>query len=98
MTERINAMEKKNRFSCFGEVRGLGAMIAVELVKDRATNDPDADLTKKVVNKAQENGLILLSCGVYANVLRLLVPLTASDALVNEGLDIIEKSIDQSLG
>jgi 4-aminobutyrate aminotransferase/(S)-3-amino-2-methylpropionate transaminase len=97
MTERLNAMAKKNRFSCIGEVRGLGAMIAVELVKDRATNDPDADLTKKVVNKAQENGLILLSCGVYANVLRLLVPLTASDALVNEGLDIIEKSIDQSL-
>jgi 4-aminobutyrate aminotransferase/(S)-3-amino-2-methylpropionate transaminase len=49
------------------------------------------------VTKAQENGLILLSCGVYSNVLRLLVPLTASDALVNEGLDIIEKSLDQSL-
>jgi 4-aminobutyrate aminotransferase len=97
MTERLKAMAKKNRFSCIGDVRGLGAMIAVELVKDRATNEPDADLTKKVVTKAQENGLILLSCGVYGNVLRLLVPLTASDALVNEGLDIIEKSLDQSL-
>jgi 4-aminobutyrate aminotransferase/(S)-3-amino-2-methylpropionate transaminase len=97
MKERLGAMAKKNRFSCIGDVRGLGAMVAIELVKDRATNEPDPDLTKKVVTKAQENGLILLSCGLYGNVLRLLVPLTASDALVDEGLDIIERSLDQSL-
>ena len=98
LMDRLNAMSKKNRFSCIGDVRGLGAMVALELVKDRHTNDPDADLTKKVAAKAQENGLILLTCGVYGNVLRILVPLTASDKLVDEGLDIIEKSLDQALG
>jgi len=95
--ERLNALAKRNRFSCIGEVRGLGAMIALELVKDRQTNEPDAELTKKVTAKAQENGLVLLSCGIYSNVLRILVPLTASDKIVDEGLDLIEKSIDQSL-
>ena len=60
--------------------------------------EPDAELTKKVTAKAAENGLILLSCGIYANVLRILVPLTASDKLVDEGLDTIEKSLDQALG
>jgi 4-aminobutyrate aminotransferase/(S)-3-amino-2-methylpropionate transaminase len=98
LIDRLNAMAKRNRFACIGEVRGLGAMVAFELVKDRATNEPDPDLTKKVTTAAQENGLILLSCGVYGNVLRILVPLTASDQIIDEGLDIIEKSIDQSLG
>lgn len=98
LMDRLNTMAKKNRFSCIGEVRGLGAMIAVELVKDRHTMEPDAELTKKVTAKAAENGLILLSCGVYSNVLRILVPLTASDKLVDEGLDTIEKSLDQALG
>jgi len=98
LTDRLTALSKKNRFSCIGDVRGLGAMVAFELVKDRTSNEPDADLTKKVATKAQENGLILLSCGIYGNVLRILVPLTASDAIVDEGLDIIEKSMDQALG
>jgi 4-aminobutyrate aminotransferase/(S)-3-amino-2-methylpropionate transaminase len=98
LMDRLNGMAKKNRFACIGEVRGLGAMIAVELVKDRHTMEPDPELTKKVTAKAAENGLILLSCGVYANVLRILVPLTASDKLVDEGLDTIEKSLDQALG
>jgi 4-aminobutyrate aminotransferase/(S)-3-amino-2-methylpropionate transaminase len=97
LMDRLNAMAKKNRFSCIGEVRGLGAMVAVELVKDRHTMEPDPDLTKKVTAKAEENGLILLSCGIYANVLRILVPLTASDKIVDEGLDAIEKSLDQAL-
>ena len=66
-------------------------------MKDRQTNEPDADLTMMVTAKAQENGLVLLSCGIYSNVLRILVPLTASDKIVDEGLDLIEKSIDQSL-
>jgi 4-aminobutyrate aminotransferase/(S)-3-amino-2-methylpropionate transaminase len=98
LIDRLNGMAKRNRFACIGDVRGLGAMVAFELVKDRASNEPDPDLTKKVTAKAQENGLILLSCGVYGNVLRILVPLTASDKTIDEGMDIIEKSIDQSLG
>ncbi len=87
----------QHEFSCVGEVRALGAMVAMELVRNRDANAPDADLTKALVQRAAANGLVLLSCGLYANVIRLLVPLTASDAIVNEGLDIIEKSLREVL-
>ena len=56
-------------------------------------NTPDAEATKTLCAKALEKGLILLSCGVYANTIRILVPLTASDAIVDEGLDIIEAAL-----
>jgi 4-aminobutyrate aminotransferase/(S)-3-amino-2-methylpropionate transaminase len=81
-----------------GDVRGLGGMIAIELVKDRATRTPDPDLTKKVTAKALEHGLVLLSCGTDGNVLRILVPLTAKDKVIDEGLDIIERSIKEASG
>ncbi len=84
-------------FSCVGEVRGLGAMVAMELVRNRDAHAPDADLAKALVQRAAANGLILLSCGLYANVIRFLVPLTASDALIAEGMDIIEKSLREVL-
>lgn len=86
------------RFSCIGEVRGLGAMVAVELFKDSERRQPDADLTKAVVAKAAERGLILLSCGMYGNVVRILVPLTASAELVDEGLDIVEQTVAELVG
>ena len=88
---RFNAMAK--RFPCIGEVRGLGAMVAVELFKDRACKEPDPELTKALTAKAAERGLIIISCGVYANVIRILAPLTASDAIIDEALDIIEQSM-----
>ena len=79
------------------DVRGLGAMVALELatvVNGRGdVHKPDADLTRRVVGQAAQRGLILLSCGSYGNVLRILVPLTASDALVDEGLDILHASL-----
>ncbi len=78
-----------------GDVRGLGAMVAMELVKDPATREPDAELTKALVQQAAENGLVLLSCGVYSNVIRFLMPLTASDEIVAEGLAILELSLRQ---
>jgi 4-aminobutyrate aminotransferase/(S)-3-amino-2-methylpropionate transaminase len=84
-------------FSCVGEVRGLGAMVAMELVRNRDAHAPDADLAKALVQRAAANGLVLLSCGLYANVIRFLVPLTASDALIAEGMDIIEKSLREVL-
>jgi 4-aminobutyrate aminotransferase / (S)-3-amino-2-methylpropionate transaminase / 5-aminovalerate transaminase len=71
------------------DVRGLGAMIAIELFKDGDLAKPDADLTKRLCAEAAKRGLILLSCGSYANVVRVLVPLTASDALIDEGLAIM---------
>jgi 4-aminobutyrate aminotransferase/(S)-3-amino-2-methylpropionate transaminase len=74
---------------CIGEVRGLGAMIALELVKNRDPHAPDPDLTKALVKLAASKGLVILSCGLYGNVIRFLVPLTASDALVQEGMQIV---------
>ncbi|AJR00668.1 Gamma-aminobutyrate:alpha-ketoglutarate aminotransferase [Enterobacteriaceae bacterium bta3-1] len=72
-----------------GDVRGLGAMIAIELFEDGDVHKPNAKLTADVVAKARGKGLILLSCGPYYNVLRILVPLTVSDAQIKQGLDII---------
>jgi 4-aminobutyrate aminotransferase/(S)-3-amino-2-methylpropionate transaminase len=75
-----------------GDVRGLGAMVAIELFEGGDRARPDAALTKKVVAEALRRGLILLSCGTYGNVIRVLVPLTASDALLDEGLGVLAAS------
>lgn len=72
-----------------GDVRGRGAMIAVELVKP-GTTEPDAELTKKLCAAAHQAGVIVLSCGTFGNVLRFLPPLTISDELLLEGLDVLE--------
>jgi 4-aminobutyrate aminotransferase/(S)-3-amino-2-methylpropionate transaminase len=77
-----------------GDVRGLGAMVAAELFEDGDVARPDAELTRRIVAEAARRGLILLSCGTYANVIRLLVPLTASDALLDEGMRILADSFD----
>jgi 4-aminobutyrate aminotransferase/(S)-3-amino-2-methylpropionate transaminase len=82
---------------CIGDVRGLGAMNAFELVTDRATNGPDAALTAAVVAEAEARGLILLSCGTRYNVIRLLPPLTIPMDQLNEALDIIEASIEAAV-
>lgn len=95
LTQRLRKLQAE--FTCVGEVRGLGAMVAMELVRNRDAHAPDADLAKALVQRAAANGLVLLSCGLYANVIRLLVPLTASDAIINEGMDIIEKSLREVL-
>jgi len=76
------------------EVRALGAMVAIELGKDGDAGQPDAALTGAIVKEAARRGLILLSCGTSANVIRVLVPLTASDALLDEGLAIIAACFD----
>jgi 4-aminobutyrate aminotransferase/(S)-3-amino-2-methylpropionate transaminase len=80
------------RTPAIGDVRGLGAMVAVELFEGGNLARPDAALTQRVVAEAQRRGVILLSCGSYGNVIRVLVPLTASDALVAEGLQILADS------
>ncbi|HZL74370.1 MAG TPA: aminotransferase class III-fold pyridoxal phosphate-dependent enzyme, partial [Propionibacteriaceae bacterium] len=71
-----------------GDVRGRGAMIAVELVQ-RDTSDPDPGFTSAVAAAAREKGIIVLTCGTYGNVLRFLPPLSMSDELLNEGLDVL---------
>ncbi|NKQ13140.1 4-aminobutyrate--2-oxoglutarate transaminase [Pseudomonas sp. SST3] len=78
-----------------GEVRGLGAMIAIELFEDGDRARPAAALTSQIVAKARDKGLILLSCGTYYNVLRVLVPLTAEDELLERGLAIIAECFDE---
>ncbi|MFC7047971.1 4-aminobutyrate--2-oxoglutarate transaminase [Emcibacter nanhaiensis] len=82
---------KGNGTGSIGEVRNLGAMIAMELVKDGDADQPDAELTGRIVREAAEQGLTLLSCGVRGNVIRFLPALTASDDILNEGLDILEE-------
>lgn len=93
--ELISVRLKKmaGQMACIGEVRHLGAMVAMELVKDGNTHDADADLTKALVQEVAKRGLILLPCGVRGNVIRFLVPLTASDNLINDGLDILEATL-----
>ena len=81
-----------------GEVRGLGAMIAMELVEEGDMARPAAALTKALVADCAKRGLVILACGVRANVIRFLVPLTASDAIVTEGLGILEASLQSLLG
>lgn len=75
-----------------GDVRGLGAMVAIELFEGGDLLRPDAALTKKVVAEAARRGLILLSCGTNGNVIRILVPLTASNELLEEGLALLADS------
>ena len=90
---RLETLSRRNDLLPIAAIRGLGGMVAFEIVKSRGAGDPDADATKRVTQKAYENGLVLLSCGVNANVIRILVPLTASDAIVDEGLDVLEKAL-----
>jgi 4-aminobutyrate aminotransferase len=95
--DRCNAIQARSNLNCVGDVRGLGAMCAIELVKDRASGEPAPQLTQALMKVANENGLILLSCGTYGNVIRFLVPLTASDELVRDGMDIFEASLTEAV-
>lgn len=81
-----------------GEVRNLGAMVAMELVKHGDPHAPDADLTKALVKRAGEKGVVLLSCGIYGNVIRFLAPLTIPDALLKEGLGIVLEALRELTG
>jgi 4-aminobutyrate aminotransferase len=94
---RCKALMDKGNLNCIGDVRGLGAMCAVELVKDKASGEPAPELTSLLLKTANEKGLILLSCGTHGNVIRFLVPLTASDALVTEGMDVFEASLTEAV-
>ncbi|OBG93568.1 4-aminobutyrate transaminase [Mycobacterium sp. E3298] len=71
-----------------GEVRGRGAMIAIELVKS-GTAEPDAELTQKLSKAAHAAGVVVMTCGMFGNIIRLLPPLTISDELLNEGIDVL---------
>ncbi|HXY75560.1 MAG TPA: 4-aminobutyrate--2-oxoglutarate transaminase [Steroidobacteraceae bacterium] len=96
MSARLRGLQ--TRFPAIGEVRGLGAMIAIELVKNSRADAPDAELTKALVQAAGRQGLVILSCGIYSNVIRFLAPLTISDAVLREGLHLFERALDEVAG
>jgi 4-aminobutyrate aminotransferase/(S)-3-amino-2-methylpropionate transaminase len=75
-----------------GEIRGLGAMIGVEFVKDRETKEPDPDIVGRIVNGSTERGVVSVRCGIYRNVVRHLVPLVISDEQLAEGLDVLAET------
>ena len=89
----ISKFSRANTLVPISGPRGPGAMIAFDILKQRGSHEPDAEMTKRVTRVAYENGLILLSCGVTASTIRILVPLTASDEIVDEGLAILEKCL-----
>ena len=86
--ERFNQMKKQ--FAAIGDVRGLGAMMAFELVKEEDPFKPDAELCKKLISYCAANGLIVISAGVNGNIIRVLSPLVIEEGLLRKGLDIIE--------
>ena len=90
MKTRLGAMAEK--FDIIGEVRGRGAMIAIELVKDPATKEPNPEAAGALAKACHQEGLLVLTCGTYGNVLRFLPPLVIGEDLLNEGLDIIEQA------
>jgi 4-aminobutyrate aminotransferase / (S)-3-amino-2-methylpropionate transaminase / 5-aminovalerate transaminase len=78
-----------------GEVRSLGAMCAIEFVKDSKTKEPNKELVQEIIQKAHQNGLIVMSAGLYGNIIRLLTPLVITDEQLQEGLDVLERVIDE---
>jgi 4-aminobutyrate aminotransferase/(S)-3-amino-2-methylpropionate transaminase len=81
------------RFDVIGDVRGLGAMVAIELVTDRATKEPAKEAAARIIEECYRQGLIVLKAGTHDNVIRLLPPLTIDQALLEEGLGILEKAL-----
>jgi 4-aminobutyrate aminotransferase / (S)-3-amino-2-methylpropionate transaminase / 5-aminovalerate transaminase len=91
---RARFCEWATRHSFIGDVRGLGAMIGMELVSDRSTKEPDKTRTNRLLTAALERGVILLSAGTYGNVVRVLAPLTIPDTVLDEGLDAMEQAMN----
>jgi 4-aminobutyrate aminotransferase/(S)-3-amino-2-methylpropionate transaminase len=96
-TIRARMESWQERWPEIGDVRALGAMLAIELVKDPATKEPDADKASAIVEAAAERGLLLLKSGIYANCIRVLAPLVLSDAELDEALGVWEEAIDATL-
>ena len=96
MRRRMQAWQE--RFTPIGDVRGLGAMVALELVLDRDSKQPAPELAGAVIDAAFERGLLLMRAGVYANCIRVLCPLVVTDAELDEALTVWEEALDAALG
>ncbi|MDR5695783.1 MAG: 4-aminobutyrate--2-oxoglutarate transaminase [Armatimonadota bacterium] len=91
MRERFEAMAE--RVSLIGEVRGLGAMVGIELVKDRSTKAPATQETRQILQQAMERGVLVVKAGIYDNVIRVLSPLVITETQLDEALDVLEEAI-----
>ena len=91
LSARLGEMGERHRI--VGEVRGLGAMMALELVTDRDTKEPATAATAQVLAETARNGLLTLKAGMYDNVVRILAPLVMDPALLDEGLDILDRAL-----
>jgi len=87
--------EIQAHFSVVGDVRGLGAMVGMELVVDRKTKEPATALTKQLVSRCREKGLLMISAGTHSNIIRPLMPLVITDEQLDRGLSIIEESLGE---
>jgi 4-aminobutyrate aminotransferase/(S)-3-amino-2-methylpropionate transaminase len=97
-TIRARMESWQERWPRIGDVRGLGAMLAIELVTDPGTKEPDADTASAVVEAAAERGLLLLKSGIYSNCIRVLAPLVITDAELDEALAVWEEALDVTFG
>jgi 4-aminobutyrate aminotransferase / (S)-3-amino-2-methylpropionate transaminase / 5-aminovalerate transaminase len=95
-TLRARMLGWQGRFAAIGDVRGLGAMVAIELVRDRETKEPAPELASAVIDQAVGRGLLLLRAGVHGNCIRVLCPLTISEAELAEALDVWEQALEAS--
>ncbi len=95
---RSRMLDWQERWDAIGDVRGLGAMLAVEFVRDRATKEPDAATASAIVEAAAERGLLLLKSGIYSNCIRVLCPLVLTDAELDEALSVWEDALESVLG
>jgi 4-aminobutyrate aminotransferase/(S)-3-amino-2-methylpropionate transaminase len=98
--DRVKARFRQwaEQFPCIGDVRGLGAMIGMEIVTNRESRTPDKAMTGKILTAALERGLVLLSSGTFGNTIRVLAPLTADDAVFDEGLDVMGAALEAAVG
>jgi 4-aminobutyrate aminotransferase/(S)-3-amino-2-methylpropionate transaminase len=85
----------KEQFEIIGDVRGLGPMLALELVKDRETKEPADEAAKALVQACLKKGLVILACGTLGNVIRILMPLNIGDAELDKGLAIMEEGLTE---
>jgi 4-aminobutyrate aminotransferase/(S)-3-amino-2-methylpropionate transaminase len=97
-TIRARMLGWRERWDAIGNVRGLGSMLAIELVSDAASRTPAPELTHAIVDAALQRGLVLITCGVYGNCIRVLVPLVVTDAELDEALGAWEEALAASLG
>ncbi|KTC64263.1 4-aminobutyrate aminotransferase, partial [Pseudomonas fluorescens ABAC62] len=85
------------RYPRIGDVRGIGFMLAIEMIKDDPARTPDADLNQRVIDEARAGGLLVIKCGVYRNVLRFLAPLVTSEAQIDEAVKILDGALARVL-